>query len=128
MNTELNTAKNSNDIPLQRGQIYWIDWSPARGSEQAGRRPAVIVQNDPFNQNERYPNTIVAAVSTSGRIVPTHVILEPDAQNGLRDRSYVKCEQLITISKDRLQALIGTADESVMRQVDRALKRALALI
>jgi mRNA interferase MazF len=124
----MSNERNNNENTLQRGQVYWIDWNPARGSEQAGRRPALIVQNDPFNQNERYPNTIVVAVSTSGRAVPTHVILEPNAQNGLRERSYIKCEQFVTISKDRLQELIGTTDANIMRQVDRALKRALALI
>src|SRR5579859_3068094 len=107
----------------RRGQLYWVDWNPARGSEQAGRRPALIIQNKPFNRNERYPNTIVAAVSTSGRPVPTHVALDPTEENGLRERSYVKCEQLVTIGKDRLEGLIGTVDKSVMARVDRALKR-----
>ena len=114
-------------MELQRGQIHWVDWNPARGSEQAGRRPALIVQNDPFNQNERYPNTVVVAISTSGRAVPTHVVLEPDAVNGLRDRSYVKCEQVVTISKERLQGFLGTVAAETMQHVDRALKRVLAL-
>ena len=115
-------------VPLQRGQIYWVDWNPVRGSEQAGSRPALIVQNDPFNRNERYPNTIVAAISTSGRSVPTHVALEPDEHNGLRERSYVKCEQVVTISKDRLEGRIGVLDADTMAQVDRALKRVFALL
>jgi mRNA interferase MazF len=112
---------------LRRGQIYWIDWNPARGSEQAGYRPGLIVQNDPFNRNERYPNTVVVAISTSGRSVPSHVALDPNAVNGLRDRSYVKCEQLVTISKDRLREQIGALDDATMLQVDRALIRVLAL-
>src|SRR5579859_2704208 len=98
----------------RRGQLCWVDWNPARGSEQAGRRPALIVQNDPFNRNERYPNTVVVAISTSGRSIPTHVGLESSEENGLRERSYVKCEQVVTISKDRLQDFIGTVDEETM--------------
>jgi mRNA interferase MazF len=118
---------SSERIALQRGQIYWVDWNPARGSEQAGRRPALIIQNDPFNRNDRYPNTIVAAISTSGRSVPTHIVLEPNEDNGLRERSYVKCEQVVTISKDRLQDFIGTVGQDIIALVDRALKRTLAL-
>lgn len=118
---------NAETTPLQRGQIHWVDWNPARGSEQAGRRPALIVQNDPFNRNDRYPNTVVVAISTSGRAVLTHVVIEPSEENGLRERSYAKCEQLVTISKDRLQGLLGTADAVTMTQVDFALKRTLAL-
>src|SRR5579862_7740433 len=101
-------AMRSEDPTPLRGQIYWVDWNPARGSEQAGRRPALVVQNDPFNRNTRYPNTIVVAVSTRGRDVPVHVMLEPTVENGLRERSYVKCEQVMTISKDRLEERIGT--------------------
>lgn len=115
-------------VEPRRGDIYWLDWNPARGSEQAGRRPALIVQNDPFNQNERYPNTVVVAISRSGRSVPTHVVLEPDTDNGLKERSYVKCEQLVTISKDRLDAYVGTVNAETMQEVNQALKRVLALL
>jgi len=120
-------VRNPSDT-IQRGQIYWLDWNPARGSEQAGRRPGLIVQNDPFNANPRYPNTIVLAVTTRGRDVPTHIAIEPTAENGLRERSFVKCEQLITVSKERLDSLIGELDAETMAHVDRALKRVLSLI
>lgn len=51
------------DFP-QRGEIYWVEFTPARGAEQAGRRPALIVQNDVGN---RYaPTTIVAAITSRG--------------------------------------------------------------
>ena len=42
-----------------RGEIWLVDWSSGRGSEQLGRRPAVIVQIDPANRHPRYPNTIM---------------------------------------------------------------------
>ncbi|HZT40774.1 MAG TPA: type II toxin-antitoxin system PemK/MazF family toxin [Chthonomonadaceae bacterium] len=58
------------EISIRRGEIYMVDWSPGRGSEQAGRRPAVIVQTDAANLNSNYPNTIVVAVSKSGKPVP----------------------------------------------------------
>ena len=112
---------------VMRGEIYWIDWNPARGSEQAGRRPALIVQTDAANTNPRYPNTIVAAVSTSGRAIGTHVPLTPSAQNGLPSRSFVKCEQLITISKSRLQARLGQIDPVELAQIDTALRQSLDL-
>src|SRR5947209_4071719 len=94
----------------RRGQIWLVDWSPARGSEQMGRRPALIVQTDAANSNPRYPNTIVATVSTSGRNVASHVLLQPSPRNGLSAVSYVKWEQVLTISKDRLQGRLGQND------------------
>ena len=112
---------------IVRGDVYWIDWNPARGSEKAGRRPAVVVQTDAGNTNPNYPNTIVAAISTATARVPTHVEIEPSKSNGLVKTSCVKCEQLITISKDRLAGRIGNLDSDEMRRVDTALKRALAI-
>lgn len=116
------------DAPaLLRGQLHWVSWQPARGSEQAGRRPALVIQTDSFNRSERYTNTIVAAVTTTDRPVPVHIAIDPDAQNGLDIRSFVMCEQLMTISRERLDGYIGAVDESTMASVDAALKRILQL-
>jgi mRNA interferase MazF len=110
-----------------RGEIYWTDWNPARGSEQAGIRPALIVQTDAGNENPRYPNTIVAAISTARGRVPSHVEIEPSAGNGLRALSCVKCQQLVTISKSRLTERIGELSAEDMLRVDGALRQVLGL-
>ncbi len=112
---------------LRRGDLCWVDWSPGRRSEQAGLRPALVVQADAANRNENYPNTVVAAVSRSGRDVPSHVRLEPTPENGLRTTSDVKCEQLQTISKERLADPIGRLGPDDMRRVSAALKRMMDL-
>jgi len=112
---------------IRRGELYWLDWSPSRGSEQAGRRPALILASDAANQNPRYPLTIVVALSTAQRNVLTHVIVEPNAENGLHTRSSIKCEQVMTVSKDRLLGKIGRLVEADMARVEIALKRALSL-
>jgi mRNA interferase MazF len=111
-----------------RGEIWLVDWSPGRGSEQTGVRPALIVQNDHGNHSPGYPNTIVAAVSTSGRHIPFHVFILRSPANRLKADSYVKCEQVITISKSRLIGLAwGRLTDAEMLQVSAALKRSLAL-
>ncbi len=118
-------TKHRND--LRRGDLFWVDWSPGRGSEQTGMRPALVVQADAPNRNENYPNTIVVAVSRSGRDVPSHVPLQPTPENGLREASYAKCEQVQTISKERLCERIGHVGTAEMRQVAAALKRMMEL-
>ena len=110
-----------------RGEVWIVDWSPGRGSEQMGRRPAVVVQTDAANRNPKYPNTIVVTVSTKGRDVPTHVRLEPDERNGLTRMSYVKCEQVLTISKHRLERRLGRLAREDIERTNRALAIALAL-
>lgn len=112
-----------------RGEIWQVDWSPGRGSEQAGVRPALIIQNDHGNHAAGYPNTIVAAITTQGRHIPFHVFIPSSPANGLRADSFVKCEQVLTISKNRLVgAPWGRLTDAEMAQVGEALKRSLALI
>lgn len=114
--------------PIRLGDIFMVDWSPGRGSEQTGERPAVIVQNDGFNTNERYPLTIVVAVTTKGRELPNIVPVPKTAENGLWEVvSYVKCEQIQTISKDRLGRRLGRLTDEEIRKVGTALKRVLSL-
>lgn len=112
---------------IRRGQIWLVDWSPGRGSEQLGKRPALIIQTDAANTNSRYPNTIVLTLSTRGLAVATHVCLIPDPQNGLREPSWVKCEQILTITKDRLTTLWGNLSATDLKKVEAATKVALAL-
>lgn len=107
---------------VRRGDLWVVDWSPGRGSEQAGLRPAVIVQTDAANLNPSYPNTIVVTVSTKGKAVPFHVRLDPSADNGLRAVSYVKCEQVLTIAKDRLSRRIGHLAAADLTRVVEAVK------
>jgi mRNA interferase MazF len=71
----------------------------------------VVIQTDAANSNPLYPNTIVLTVSTKGRAVPFHVPVEPSKENGLKEKSFVKCEQVLTISKDRLLRRIGHIDK-----------------
>ncbi|MBW2040287.1 MAG: type II toxin-antitoxin system PemK/MazF family toxin [Deltaproteobacteria bacterium] len=105
----------------QRGELWWVDWSLGRGSEQQGTRPALVIQTDAANLNPRYPNTIVLAVSTKGKPVPFHIAVKPTVQNGLGELSYIKCEQILTISKRRLTRKIGTLEAEFLQQVEKAI-------
>jgi mRNA interferase MazF len=113
--------------PLRRGQIWWLSWEPARGSEQRGRRPGLIVQTDSFNRSRRYANTIAVALSTAAHDVPVHVTVEPSEQNGLSKRSYVMGEHLMTVSRERLDGYMGELDSETMTLLDTALKLILSL-
>lgn len=111
-----------------RGEIWLVDWSPGRGSEQTGQRPALIVQNDFGNHSTTYPNTIVVAVSSKGREIPFHVLLRKSKTSGLKNDSFAKCEQILTISKDRLLRKWGVVSADEIAQVDVALKLSLELV
>lgn len=116
-----------NKLP-KRGEIWLLDWSPSRGSEQAGFRPALILQTDAANSNPNYPNTIVLAISTKGKPVPFHVSLKPNRRNGLTETSYVKCEQILTVSKERLIKKLGAVDDKELSQISRAVQLVLDVV
>jgi len=111
----------------KRFEIWLVNWNPGRGSEQEGIRPSLIIQTDAGNINPNYPNTIVVAISTKGREVPFHIKVKPSSTNGLKSLSFIKCEQILTISKERLVEKIGTLEEHYLKLVEEALKLNLSL-
>ena len=111
----------------RRGEIYHVDWwSPDRGAEQAGVRPALIIQNDVGNQFS--PTTIVAAITSQPRRrrYPFHVGFTAE-ESGLRLDGTVLCEQVQTIDQSRLGQMAGALPPPRMVEVDAALHRSLGL-
>jgi mRNA interferase MazF len=112
----------------RRGEIWDVNWSPGRGAEQQGIRPALIIQNDRGNASLSYPLTIVASMSRTERELPLHVRINPSSENGLTDPTDVKCEQLMTIEKSRLIRRRGYISAEELGRVDTALKLSLNLL
>ena len=112
----------------RRGEIWDVNWSPGRGAEQKGTRPALIIQNDRGNASLSYPLTIVASMSRTEREIPLHVRITPSEENGLTDFTDVKCEQVMTIEKSRLIRRRGAITSEELNKVDVALKLSLDLL
>ena len=112
----------------RRGEIWDVNWSPGRGAEQKGTRPALIIQNDRGNASLSYPLTIVASMSRTERELPLHIRIAPSEENGLTDFTDVKCEQIMTIEKSRLMRRRGNITPDELSRVDVALKLSLNLL
>ncbi len=103
---------------IKRGEIYYADLDPVIGSEQGGRRPVLILQNDISNKHS--PVTIVAAI-TSNRgkaYLPNDIAINPDC---LPLPSAVLLGQIRTIDKTRLEDYVGKLDKEEMGEVDRGI-------
>lgn len=111
------------DAPL-RGQIFEVNWNPARGSEQEGIRPALIVQNDIGNSSSS--TTIVVAVTSKAPSKPYPFIVAL-VGSALPKQSFANCSQIQTIAKVRLGRMMGVASAEVMQHVDEALCYSLRL-
>ena len=110
----------------RRGEIYWLDFSPATGAEMQALPPALIVQNDIGNQASAL--TIVAAITTNLRVadLPVGVRIEPE-ESGLPRPSVVHLGHIYTVDKRRLGRRAGQLSAEVMRQIDRAVQVSLGL-
>ena len=110
----------------RRGDIFYADLSPVIGSEQGGRRPVLILQNDVGNQHS--PTTIVAAVTSKAATkakLPVHVALPGGI--GLEKDSIVLLEQVRTIDKARFDKYVGRLDDASMQKVDKSLSISVGL-
>lgn len=112
----------------RRGEIWDVNWSPGRGAEQQGTRPALVIQNDRGNASPSYPLTIVASMSRTERELPLHVRIAPTPENGLTNYTDVKCEQVMTIEKSRLLRKRGTISAEELARVDHSLRLSLNLL
>lgn len=110
---------------IKRGQIWYADLSPVKGSEQGGCRPVLIVQNDKGNKHS--PTTIVAIITSrkTKAKLPTHIWLS--VADGLSVNSMVELEQVRTIDKSRLKCYLGEIQKGEQRLVDEALMISLGI-
>ena len=109
------------ELNVKKYGIYWFNFGDINNSEkgvQFGIRPAIIVSNAKCN---KYSPTVTAIPISSKinkmRNVPTHVFIKHDEENNLKMDSIVLCEQVITISKERIleDGYIGEIKSEIIR-------------
>lgn len=111
-------------IAVLRGDVVLVDLNPVQGSEQAGVRPALVLQTDRANATS--PNTIIAPFTSKIRAVllPSHIFVA-SGEGGLRLDSVLLCEQVRVIDKQRIQAVWGHLSDERMAEVAGGLRAAL---
>lgn len=108
-----------------RGDVWLPDLNPTRGHEQAGVRPVVIVSANRLNDS---PALLVIAipVTSTGRNVPWHVPVQPP-EGGLRQPSFIKCEDVRSIATERLITFWGRLERATIAQIEDRLRVLLEL-
>ena len=108
--------------PVRRGEIYYINRGfNDRGELVEAGRPAIIVSNNRFNVCSDKIE-VVYLTSRPKRDMPTHVTLR---STGIV--STALCEQIYTISKERIRQYCGVCTDDEMALIDMALSISLAL-
>lgn len=109
------------DAQPLRGQIWLADLNPTQGHEQAGKRPVLIVSNDIFNRGPAGVVFVLPLTRTDRRI-PAHIPIEPP-EGGVQMRSYVLCDAIRSITKDRLTSPAwGKVSPATMERVSEMLR------
>jgi mRNA interferase MazF len=103
---------------MQR-EIYFANLDPAKGAEQQGVRPVLIISGDAMN--EMTDLCIVCPLSTKIKKYPGSVILAKNQQNGLTDDSEVLTFQIRILSKQRLIRKVGTVSVEELARVKSGL-------
>jgi len=107
---------------ILRGEIRWADLDPVQGSEQAGRRPVVILSEDVFN--ERSGTVIAMAITSQEPRVGFPLVLELTDVN-LPKRSWVKISQIRTLATKRIGSRLGRVREEELSRLLEGLNEIL---
>lgn len=110
---------------IWRGEVYYVDLGHPVGHEPAFRRPAVVVSVDILN-NGLGGLVIVVPLTNCRYGLRSHVEIEPD-NNGLDRISFARCDQLRTVSVERLSSRLGMIGPERMEDIDQALRFVLDL-
>jgi mRNA interferase MazF len=107
---------------ILRGEIRWAELAPTRGSEQAGRRPVVVLSDNVFNDRS---GTVIAMALTSQQPRAGFPLTLELASSNLPKRSWVKISQIRTLSVQQLGPKLGQASEEELAQLIEGLNEIL---
>ncbi|BBO81243.1 hypothetical protein DSCO28_18090 [Desulfosarcina ovata subsp. sediminis] len=112
---------------IRRGVIYWVDFSPGKGSEPMGRRPGLVIQANAINDSKI--NTVIMLAITSTMKygdLPGNVTLRKGEAN-MPKRCVINVSQTKSIDKGSIREIIGTLSNEKMASVEEGIRLILNL-
>ncbi|MCL2793566.1 MAG: type II toxin-antitoxin system PemK/MazF family toxin [Spirochaetaceae bacterium] len=112
---------------MVRGEIWWANLPPPKGSKPAKHRPVLVIQGDSFNQSKI--NTVICAIITSNielASLPGNLLLEKSI-SGLDKTSVVNFSQITTLDKTDLTIQAAMLPKSMFEKINNCLKLVLEI-
>ena len=106
---------------MRRGEVWWVEFEPAVGSEIRKTRPAVIVSNDAANRNLARV-VVVPLTSSTGRVYLGEAVVSAGGQE-----SKAMADQIMAADKTRLKSRFSVLSKADMLSIEDAIKVQLAL-
>ncbi|WP_419918881.1 type II toxin-antitoxin system PemK/MazF family toxin [Candidatus Poriferisocius sp.] len=105
-------------------ELWLVDFGKPYAGEPATKRPALVLGPPEFF-GASFPVAFVVPLTTTFRELSLHVEVPATAQTGLRHTSYIQCELLRSISKQRLLHRLGTVDSNTSSEVSSIVRTLL---
>lgn len=106
---------------VHRGEVVFIDLPDVGSSVQRNIRPCVIISNDKNNKFAPIITVVPLSSKMCKKPLPTHTLIEKDADNGLITDSVALGEQILTVGKDRIKSIVGRLNEATLSSVNNAV-------
>ena len=112
----------------RQGDVYWVRFGRATDSGPAGKRPAVVIQNDLLNRSN-IRTTVVILLTSNLKLsaVPGNVSLSKGAAN-LSKSSVAVVSQMATVDKGRLLEKIGTLNRQAAGEIVKGCRDVISLV
>jgi len=112
---------------IREGSIYWIDFSPGKDSEPMGKRPGLVLQNNPINDS-KINTFIILAITSTLRYgdLPGNVTLRKGEAN-IPKRCVINVSQIKSVDKNIIREKIGTVSKEKMAAVEDGVRLILDL-
>lgn len=105
---------------MKQGEIWFTDLNPIKGTEQAGKRPVVIISGNLLNQ---HLNVVIAApLTTKIKRYKGNPVLKPTKTNGLMEESEILVFHIRSISKERFIQKLGDIEKDQLAMIIKTLQ------
>jgi mRNA interferase MazF len=105
---------------IKRGDVFLVNFDPTVGAEARKTRPGVVVSNDINNAHS--PIVSISPITSNVSRVYTFEVEIPAHTGGLDSPSKAMVNRTRAVDKLRLIKKLGRLPQSIMKEVDRALK------
>jgi mRNA interferase MazF len=102
---------------MRRGEIWWVRLPPSDGHEQAGERPAIILQDDAFIATLPMVLIVPLTGALHAARFPGTLVIQPDPRNGLLRPSVALVFQMRALDKHRFLRRMGELDAATLSQI-----------
>lgn len=100
---------------MKRGEICWVILDPTKGSEQAGRRPGVVISPD--SMNDVLKTRVIVPLTKQKKEWPSRV--DTTFQNTI---GQAQCEQIRTVSLNRLDGPVEKISDLELVEILSTIK------